>query len=148
MEEVFSEFGIQWAPWKRRGPSRCMEFLGMLLCNTEVAPRCIALSEKRQCKLKAMISDWMSKRHGSGRVQVEPRELAQLLGHLVFAAQCVPNGRSFMQSMLSCFNPSLPLVRQADAPCYYARRGAAVAVLVLRKWSHSRDIISMMYALG
>ena len=45
-------------------------------------------------------------------------------------------------------NPSLPLVREKDAPCYYARRGAAVAVPVLRKRSRSLDIISFMSTLS
>ena len=53
LEEVMKEFGMQWAPSKQRGPVQCIEFLGLLLCNVE-GHRCIALSEKRQAKLKLM----------------------------------------------------------------------------------------------
>ena len=38
LEELFpkfAEFGMQWAPHKRRGPAQVMEFLGLLLCNLE-----------------------------------------------------------------------------------------------------------------
>ena len=104
LEDVLTEFGIQWAPHKRRGPARVIEFLGQLISNSPNAPRCIALTEKRQQKLKIMLESWWSKRRGDhDRVEVNPRELAVLLGHLVFASQCVPNGRTFMQSMLSSF---------------------------------------------
>ena len=60
----------------------------------------------------------------------------------------VINCKHMRYGIVELVNPSLPLVREKDAPCYDARRGAAVAVLVLRKWSHSRDIISMMYSLS
>ena len=36
--------------------------------------------------------------------EMEPRELAKLLGHLVFASQVVPGGRTYMQNMLSAFS--------------------------------------------
>ena len=37
------------------------------------------------------------------RVDVEPKELASLLGKLVFASQVVSGGRTYMQGMLSSF---------------------------------------------
>ena len=81
-----------------------IEFLGQLIANSPNAPRCIALAAKRQRKLKTMLEAWYSKRRRDrSRVEVEPRELATLLGHLVFASQCVPNGRTFMQNLLSSF---------------------------------------------
>ena len=109
-EEVMREFGMQWAPSKHRGPVQCIEFLGLLLCNFE-GHRCIALTEKRQQKLKKMIAEWLARKPALGRSRtrehselgVEPVELAQLLGHLVFASQVVPGGRTYMQNMLSSF---------------------------------------------
>ena len=81
-----------------------MEFLGLLLCNVE-GHRCIALGEARQAKLRMMIDDWMQRRPGGGDVlKVTPVEVAKLLGHLVFASQVVPGGRTYMQSMLSTFS--------------------------------------------
>ena len=103
-EEVMSEFGMQWAPAKHRGPVQCLEFLGLLISNVE-GHRCIALSEKRQLKLRGMIDDWLRRRPvpGGSACKVEPRDLAKLLGHLVFASQVVPGGRTYMQNMLSSF---------------------------------------------
>ena len=104
LEEVLSEFGIQWAPHKRRGPARVIEFLGQLIANSPNAPRCIALTAKRQKKVLTMLKAWWQRRpSGQGRVEVDPKELAALLGHLVFASQAVPNGRTQMQNMLSAF---------------------------------------------
>ena len=56
-EAVMAEFGLHWAPHKQRGPSRCIEFLGLLLAN---APgwRGVTLSRKRLTKLTAEIEEW------------------------------------------------------------------------------------------
>ena len=103
LEEVLAEFGMQWAPSKHRGPVQCLEFLGLLLCNVE-GHRCIALTESRQRKLRKMIDDWMERRRTAGGVvKAPPVEIAKLLGHLVFASQVVPGGRTYMQNMLSVF---------------------------------------------
>ena len=81
-EEVMKEFGMQWSPSKQRGPVQCLEFLGLLLCNVE-GHRCIALSEKRQEKLKVMIGEWTKRRTFAGEiVKVDPIELAKLGGSL------------------------------------------------------------------
>eukprot|EP00964_Phaeocystis_antarctica_P000759 scaffold422_cov48-Phaeocystis_antarctica.AAC.1 len=45
-EELLAEFHIQWAPHKRRGPTQCIEFLGLLICNVD-GMRCIGLTEGR-----------------------------------------------------------------------------------------------------
>ena len=102
-EEVMREFGMQWAPAKQRGPVQCLEFLGLLLCNVP-GHRCIALTEKRQIKLRGMLDEWLSRRPKRGEIEkATPVELAKLLGHLVFASQVVPGGRTYMQNMLSAF---------------------------------------------
>ena len=103
LEALFAEFGVEWAPHKQRGPCAVIEFLGMLLSNVEGA-RCIALTEGRQMRLRAMIDEWMARRPAAGeRLQVGAKELAKLLGHLVFGSQVVPGGRTYMQAMLSSF---------------------------------------------
>ena len=61
LERVLSEFGLEWAPHKQRGPTACIEFLGLLICNLE-GKRCIALTEKRQGKLRSMIDAWLARR--------------------------------------------------------------------------------------
>ena len=100
-EELMHELGFEWAPSKQRGPSRVMEFLGMLIVNTP-EKRCIALTRKRQENLRELISSWMTRRRAK-TVMAEPRELAQLLGQLVFASQVIPGGRVAMQAMLAQF---------------------------------------------
>ena len=104
LEELFAEFGMQWAPHKRRGPARVMEFLGLLLCNLE-GMRCVALTEAREAKVRAMLEAWLEQkpRPGDEDLQVDPTELARLLGHLVFASQAVRGGRTAMQAMLLSF---------------------------------------------
>ena len=103
LEQLFAEFGVEWAPHKQRGPCSVIEFLGLLICNVDGA-RCIALTEGRQVRLRGMIDQWMARRPAAGEcLQVGARELAQLLGHLVFGSQVVPGGRTYMQTMLSSF---------------------------------------------
>ena len=103
LQDVMTEFGLTSAPHKERGPCRCIEFLGLLLCN---APdmQCIGLTEKRQESLRRRIDEWSARKpEMSGMLTVEPRELAVLLGHLVFASQVIPGGRTYMPGMLSAF---------------------------------------------
>jgi len=100
---LLGEFELCWAPHKHRGPAQCMEFLGLLISNVE-GHRRVGLSLKRTKKLRGMIDEWMGRRPvGARELSAEPREVAKLLGHLVFASQCVPQGRAYMQSMLSSF---------------------------------------------
>ena len=54
--------------------------------------------------LREMIDAWMACCPVSGeKLEVESKALAKLLGHLVFASQVVPGGRTYMQGMLSAF---------------------------------------------
>ena len=56
-----------------------------------------------------MIEEWTARRPHQmaeirgAKVKAGPKELASLLGHLVFAAEVVPNGRTYMQGMLRQF---------------------------------------------
>ena len=105
-EALLAELGLQWAPHKRRGPARVIEFLGMLICNSPRAPRCIGLTRKRQEALRARLDEWLARRPPPDSAEqevVEPRELAVLLGHLIFASQVMPHGRVYMQGMLASF---------------------------------------------
>ena len=106
LEAELDERGISWAPHKHRGPARCMEFLGLLLANLE-NQQGISLTRKRRNGLLSLIDEWERWRAKAGRPgrrsKAAPRELASLLGKLVFASQVVWNGRPFMQAMLSSF---------------------------------------------
>jgi hypothetical protein len=106
LEEELKARGISWAPHKHRGPAKCMEFLGLLLSNIH-GHQGISLTRKRRDGLLTLIDSWEVWRRESSRpgrkAIAEPRELASLLGKLVFASQAVWNGRPYMQSMLSTF---------------------------------------------
>ena len=102
LEQEFAARGVQWAPHKRRGPCRCIEFLGLLLANTD-EQRGITLTEKRLRGLEALIGEWMEREPEEGELAVDPTEIARVLGRLVFASQVVRGGRTQMQSMLSTF---------------------------------------------
>ena len=108
LEALFAELGLQWAPHKRRGPAQAMEFLGLLINNSPVGPRSIGLTASRQRNLRTMLDDWRARAPPAGSSQPvvvdDPRELARLLGHLVFASQVVPGGRVYLQCMLSSFS--------------------------------------------
>ena len=103
-ESLLAEFCIQWAPHKRRGPTQCIEFLGLLICNVE-GMRCIGLTEGRLERVRGELHEWRARRppSGGGELRVDARELARMLGHLVFVSQVVPGGRPAMMSMLSSF---------------------------------------------
>ena len=104
LQGVMTDFGMCVAPQKERGPCRCLEFLGLLLCNVP-GQRCIGLTEKRQAKLRVMLDEWSARQPAVGGVaRAEPRDLARLLGHLIFASQVIPGGRTYMQCMLSAFS--------------------------------------------
>ena len=98
--------GICWAPNKHRGPASVVEFLGLLISNLGGVPS-ISLTRKRRDGLLREIGEWrqwaLAKQQAGREPRAYPRELASLLGKLVFASQVVWNGRAFMESMLSTF---------------------------------------------
>ena len=110
LQSLLDELGLHWAAHKRRGPARAMEFLGFLLVNDPLGVgQLVAMTEQRQARITSMIEEWMVRRPHQmaeirgAKVKSGPKELASLLGHLVFAAEVVPNGRTYMQGMLRQF---------------------------------------------
>ena len=102
LEAEFAARGLLWAPHKRRGPCRCIEFLGLLICNTE-GLRGVTITRKRRAKLVAEIEGWLDREPEEGDMAADPRELASFLGKLVFISQVVKGGRTYMQGMLGQF---------------------------------------------
>ena len=102
IEEEFAARGIQWAPHKRRGPCQCIEFLGLMLSNLEPY-RGITITRERLARVMGELRSWRELRPAGGHLEVDPTELARLLGRLVFASQVVRGGRTYMQGMLSSF---------------------------------------------
>ena len=110
-EELCDELGLHWARHKRRGPASVIEFLGLLLVNLDgvAVTQVVALTEARSSALLQLIGEWVSRRPSDRaesrgqRARAGPRELASLLGKLVFACDVVPGGRVYMQGMLRQF---------------------------------------------
>ena len=106
LEEELLQRGIEWAPHKHRGPATSMEFLGLLLAVVE-GEYFISLTRKRRDGLMRLIDEWLTWEEGERRAgrppRSPPKEVASLLGRLVFASQVVLNGRTYMQAMLSIF---------------------------------------------
>lgn len=102
IEAEFKERGIQWAPHKRRGPCQCIEFLGLMLSNME-PHRGITITRERMAKVMTELRHWQGLRPAHGDLEVDPVDLARLLGRLVFSSQVVRGGRTYMQGMLASF---------------------------------------------
>ena len=83
LEAEFRARGVQWAPNKTRGPCQCIEFLGLLLSNVE-GQRGVTITRKRMASTLAEIEAWLTRRPDAGWLQVDPKELASLLGKLIF----------------------------------------------------------------
>ena len=97
--ELLAKLGLPYAPHKACGPTRVIEFLGFLLVNSP-RQQCIALTASRQQRMVTMIDGWLRRRPPDGETaQSEPREVAQLLGHLVFISDVVPGGRTYLQAI-------------------------------------------------
>ncbi|KOO30544.1 reverse transcriptase family protein [Chrysochromulina tobinii] len=122
LEAEFAARGLQWAPHKKRGPCRCIEFLGLLMCNVE-GLRGITITKKRRAKLIAEMEMWMAREPEEGELKADPRELASFLGKLVFVSQVVAGGRTYMQGMLTQFKGLLVDWQRGQAGC---REGADV----------------------
>jgi hypothetical protein len=97
LEEELGRRGLEWAPHKHRGPCRCIEFLGLMLCNYEGCRR-ITVSRSRLQKTRSAVDEWLSSKPRSGDMEVDPLELARLLGRLVFVSQVVRGGRTYMHT--------------------------------------------------
>ena len=99
-ETLLAELDVEWAPHKKRGPARAMIFLGLLLCNVE-GMRCIGLPEEREAEMQVELQRWLDEERKQETHEL--REVARLLGRLVFCSQVVEHGRTYMQGMLSAF---------------------------------------------
>ena len=100
LEELLDVLGLQWALHKRRGPARALEFLGILIANLpdlEGRPL-VAVGEKRRQRMLTLFESWLARRSppptpwspSPKRLEVAPKEMAELLGLLVFIAPCIP----------------------------------------------------------
>ena len=103
LEATLEELGLQWAPHKRRGPCKALDFLGRFISNVP-GHRGVGLSEDRLRHTTEMIGQWSARKPpGGGDLSVDPRDLACLLGNLVFVSEAVRGGRTYLQCCLGSF---------------------------------------------
>ena len=103
LDGILLEFGIEKSEAKSRGPAKLMIFLGLALSCVE--GHCgIALPEDKEASLSSVLSDWLSRSPaGEVDVEVDPLDLARLLGKMLFASPLIEGSRVHMQSMLAQF---------------------------------------------
>jgi hypothetical protein len=96
-----------------------MEFFGLLLAVVD-GEYFISLTRKRRDGLMKLIDEWLtwaeSERQAGRPPGARPKEVASLLGRLVFALQVVLNGRTYMQAML----PDLTGIEKRGQKCVTA----------------------------
>ena len=103
LDGILLEFGIEKSEAKSRGPAKLMIFLGLSLSCVE--GHCgIALPEDKEASLSNVLDDWLSRSPaGEVDVEVDPLDLARLLGKMLFASPLIEGSRVHMQSMLAQF---------------------------------------------
>ena len=141
--ELLEEFGLESSQHKERGPCAVIEFLGLLLCNVE-GSRCVALTEGRQQRLRAMIDEWLAREPArpGGRTVVAPRELASLLmsSAAKWSALCECRLRSWPRSASDICDAAPTLWSIAAA--------RSVDVMPLRRWGLRCGSSSSAQSLG
>mmetsp|Transcript_7512 Transcript_7512/g.16460 ORF Transcript_7512/g.16460 Transcript_7512/m.16460 type:complete len:138 (-) Transcript_7512:220-633(-) len=103
LEEVPAEL-VDWA--LSIAPARVVEFLGLLLVNFEDEPvvQVVGLPREKLVAIRGLVDDWLARRppelHPT-QATAAPRELASLLGKLVFCCDVNPGGRTCVSQMAS-----------------------------------------------
>ena len=101
--DLLTELGVPWSFHKRRSACKVITFLGVVISNMPGCRRFV-MAEKRRLMLVELVRAWQAREPADEEVaEAGPRELAELLGHLVFVSAVVPNGRVYMQAMLGQF---------------------------------------------
>ena len=92
MVEVAHESGFKIQPEKTSGPSRVIEFLGIVL-NTK--SRELMISDTRMQEMCELINDWLTKD------LVSKRQLLSLIGKLTFCAKVIRDGFRFIRRLIN-----------------------------------------------
>lgn len=92
MLHIFNILNIPLAVHKTKGPTTCLEYLGITL---DTAKFETILPENKIVRITSIISSFIDKK------RCTKRELLSLLGHLNFAARVIIPGRSFISYLLS-----------------------------------------------
>ena len=110
-----SLLGLRLQHRKRIGPAQAVPYCGLVLdsVGADVGGPCTRLCTARRKRCVELVGQFI--RTHRGRRSVDRRELASLVGELMFAANAVPAGRTFCSRLYDCLH-------EKDAP----RQGSAV----------------------
>ena len=100
-----SRMGVRMCMQKSEGPVQRIEFLGLELdsIGSDVGGPCIRLTDERRRKYLRMIEEFRKKYRR--RSWVDRRELASVVGRLMFASRAVPAGKCFLFRLYQCLHP-------------------------------------------
>ena len=99
-ESVCARLGLQLAPWKSAGPTQSFEFLGLRISNLP-GFRTVGLPANKLANLTKLLDNFANNYRPGSRAH--PKDLAQLLGQLNFAAQVVEGSSVFLDRMYAQF---------------------------------------------
>jgi hypothetical protein len=91
MTHIFNSLRIPLAAHKTRGPTRELEFLGIILDSARMEAR---LPDNKKSRIMILIDTFLGKR------TCIKRELLSLIGHLVFASRVILPGRTFISRLI------------------------------------------------
>ena len=111
--DVFRYLGIPLALDKIEGPAHTIKFLGILLDCIAMEAR---LPEEKLCELRNLLQGFMSQH------TVTLRELASLMGKLLFASQVVVPGQTFMRHLWDLIAKYNRANAKASLPRFIDRR--------------------------
>ena len=92
MVEVANKCGFKIQPEKTAGPSRVIEFLGIIL---DTKSRELRISEVRMHEMCELIQDWLS------REVVSKRQLLSFIGKLSFCSKVIRDGFRFLRRLIT-----------------------------------------------
>ena len=88
---ILIRFGLALSPGKVEGPSRCLEFLGIVI---DTEQEVLAISAGRQEELTQLLNSFRHRKSSS------VRRLQSLLGKLSFASTVLPGARPFLRRII------------------------------------------------
>ena len=89
---IFASLGIPLSAKKTVGPTKCLEYLGIILDSEKMEAR---LPQDKLARICEMLMSFKSKK------SCTKKELLSLLGHLNFACRVIHPGRSFISYLIS-----------------------------------------------
>ena len=101
-EALVSDLGFDIAPHKTEGPVQKLTFLGVEI-DSHTHEMCFRLPAEKMQRMKTLLDmagDWQLQ----GRKTVKAKELAELVGFLVFASRVIPGSNLFLRNLWDCLS--------------------------------------------